>query len=419
MPPPRPNWAHQTIWTGDNLDIMRGMNSASVDLIYLDPPFNSNADYAAPIGSKAAGAEFKDTWGLSDINLAWHGLIKSEHPGLYDMLRSVRQIHGDSMMSYLIYMAPRLMEMRRLLKDTGSVYLHCDPTASHYLKLMMDAIYGQKNFLNEIVWFYNDSPGGRTSKWFPRKHDVIISYADKRGNHTFNRDAVKIPIKEASAKRYQSPRKIGGKEYTQGDASGKTPEDVWQIPVIKKHAGSKEATGYPTQKPLTLVERIISASSNTGDMILDPFCGCATACIAAQKLDREWVGIDISPKAAELTKLRMEKDLGLFWKGTHRSDIPKRTDQGQLPPYNSQENRKRLYGEQGGYCNGCAHHFELRNLTVDHIIPTSKGGTDHISNLQLLCGNCNSIKGNRTQEWLLDRLLEKDFVKRRLKEDSN
>ena len=121
-----PNWTNQTIWTGDNLDIMRGMNSESVDLIYLDPPFNSNTNYAAPIGSQAAGAAFKDTWGLDDINLAWHGLIKSDYPALYDLLTAVRGVHGDSMMSYLIYIAIRVMEMKRLLKSNGSIYLHCD-----------------------------------------------------------------------------------------------------------------------------------------------------------------------------------------------------------------------------------------------------------------------------------------------------
>ncbi len=157
-----PNFAHQTIWTGDNLDIMRGLNSSSVDLIYLDPPFNTEANYAAPIGSQAAGAAFKDTWGLDDISLAWHGLIKHDHPGLYDLLNAVRDIHGDSMMAYLIYMVPRMMEMRRLLKDTGSIYLHCDPHASHYLKAVMDAVFGTKNYRNEIVWHYYS--GGASKK---------------------------------------------------------------------------------------------------------------------------------------------------------------------------------------------------------------------------------------------------------------
>ena len=151
---------------------MRGMNSGSVDLIYLDPPFNSNADYAAPIGSQAAGAEFRDTWGLSDINLAWHGIIRHEHPGLYDLLGAVRTVHGDSMMSYLIYMAIRIIEMKRILKPAASIYLHCDPTASHYLKLLMDAVFGSRRFRNEIVWCY--AGGGRPKRDFARKHDVLL-----------------------------------------------------------------------------------------------------------------------------------------------------------------------------------------------------------------------------------------------------
>ena len=130
-----PNWADRTLWTGDNLDIMRGMNSESVDLIYLDPPFNSNRTYSAPIGSKAAGAAFKDTWTLSDVDEAWHGEIADRDPSLYAIIDAAGLSHGRGMKSYLIMMAVRLLEMRRLLKDTGSIYLHCDPTASHYLKL--------------------------------------------------------------------------------------------------------------------------------------------------------------------------------------------------------------------------------------------------------------------------------------------
>ena len=142
---------------------MRGMNSASVDLIYLDPPFNSNHDYAAPIGSKAAGAAFKDTWGLDDVKIVWHGEIKHEYPGLYALLTATRQIHGDSMTSYLTYMAIRVMEMRRVLRPSGAIYLHCDPTASHYLKLLMDALFGRRNFRNEVVWKRIGKSYGR--KW--------------------------------------------------------------------------------------------------------------------------------------------------------------------------------------------------------------------------------------------------------------
>ncbi len=135
------NFVDKTVWTGDNLDILRGMNSECVDLIYLDPPFNSNRNYEAPVGSKAAGAAFKDTWSLSDLDVAWMGLIADEHPAIAYMLDTTGKVHGKGMQSYLTMMAARLLEMRRVLKPTGSIYLHCDPYASHYLKMLMDSIF--------------------------------------------------------------------------------------------------------------------------------------------------------------------------------------------------------------------------------------------------------------------------------------
>ena len=150
-----PNFTNRTLWTGDNLDILRGLNSESIDLIYLDPPFNSNKNYEAPVGSKAAGAAFKDAWTLSDLDVAWMGLIADEKPALAHTLNAAGHSHGKGMQSYLTMMAVRLLEMRRVLKDTGSIYLHCDPTASHYLKQLMDAVFGQGNFRNEVVWNYS------------------------------------------------------------------------------------------------------------------------------------------------------------------------------------------------------------------------------------------------------------------------
>ena len=147
----RANFANRTIWTGDNLPIMRGMNSASIDLIYLDPPFNSKANYAAPIGSEAAGAEFKDTWSLTDIDEAWLYLL-ADKPDQAKLWRVIQAAMSNSDKAYLIYMAVRLMEMKRLLKPTGSIYLHCDPTMSHYLKLVMDAVFGKRLYQTEITW---------------------------------------------------------------------------------------------------------------------------------------------------------------------------------------------------------------------------------------------------------------------------
>ncbi len=170
-----PNWSNRTLWTGDNLDIMRGMNSESVDLIYLDQPFNSNRNYSAPIGSEAAGAAFKDTWTLSDVDEAWHGEIADREPTLYAIIDAAGLSYGKGMKSYLIMMAVRLLEMRRLLKDTGSIYLHCDPTASHYLKMLMDAVFGQRNFRNEVVW--RRTKGRSDAGRFGRVHDTILFYA--------------------------------------------------------------------------------------------------------------------------------------------------------------------------------------------------------------------------------------------------
>lgn len=482
-----PNWANQTIWTADNLNIMRGMNGASVDLIYLDPPFNSNADYAAPIGSEAAGAEFKDTWGLNDINLAWHGEIKHESPSLYALLQATRQVHGDSMMSYLIYMAIRIMEMRRLLKPTGSIYLHCDPNASHYLKLLMDSVFGKANFRNEIIW-KRTSAHNRARRFGP-VHDVVLFYSaadryqwnnihqpyddDYIARHYRHKDGkgrlYRLSDMTGSGTRAGSsglpwrgydPTTAGRHWWLPPDSSlpewferpagysemnvqqcldileeqglvhwpkkGAVPSFIRYLSVMSGvpaqdvitdvdpvSAGGRERLGYPTQKPMELLQRIIKASSNEGNIVLDPFCGCATACIAAEKLGRQWAGIDISAKAADLIKLRMEREIGLLYQGSHRTDIPKRTDIGKVLPYNDAKNKKYLYGEQGGFCNGCEHHFQLRNLTVDHIIPRSKGGTDHVSNLQLLCGNCNSIKGDRSHERLIACLTDKGWIKRR------
>ena len=404
------NWANQTIWTGDNLPIMRGMNSESVDLIYLDPPFNSKANYAAPIGSKAAGAEFKDTWALSDVDAEWINLIEAKHPALYRVLLAAMT---DSDKSYLAYMAARLLEMRRLLKPTGSIYLHCDPTMSHYLKLVMDAVFGRRNFRNDIVWNRSGGFKRKSARKFPTKNDAILFYAMDAGALTFSTQY--RPHKPEYLRRFK-PDETGRLRRTDVNPTGggrrtiyldETPgdivESVW-IDIPPVNPAAKERVGYPTQKPLALLRRIVAASSNPGDTVLDPFCGCATACIAAEQFGREWIGIDIAPKAAELVQQRMRNELGLFYQGAQRTDIPKRTDLGKLPPYNGAENKRKLYGEQEGHCAGCNTHFEARHLEVDHIIARGKGGTNHIENLQLLCGSCNRIKGDRGMEYLRVKL---------------
>ena len=406
---------------------MRGMNTASVDLIYLDPPFNSKADYAAPIGSKAAGAAFKDTWTLTDVDVEWINLIEEKHPLLY---RKLLAATTDSDKAYLTYMAARLLEMRRLLKPTGSLYLHCNQEEGHYLKLVMDGIFGRRQFINEIIWNYGTPSGGRSGGRKPVKaHENLLVYAGEYGKHTYHRQFTPynekykqdwFRHKDGGGRAYQTRRRGGVivRQYLD-ESPGMPLSTVWSdIMQIYSKKGwfptiRGEDVGYPTQKPLALLLRVIEASSNPGEMVLDPFCGCATTLVAAEERGREWVGIDISPKAAELVVSRVEANQG-FWRGIiHRSDIPQRTDLGSIPPYNSPLNRKTLYGQQEGYCAGCDTHFESRHLEVDHIISRRKGGTDHIDNLQLLCSSCNRLKGDRGMDYLRAKLSLSSFRQRR------
>ncbi|MCY3831557.1 MAG: DNA methyltransferase [Chloroflexi bacterium] len=403
-----PNFAHQTMWTGDNLPILRGMNSDSVDLIYADPPFNSKANYAAPVGSQAAGAAFKDTWGLSDVDAEWVNLIEAKHPRVHRVLLAA-MTDGDK--AYLVYMAARLLELRRVLKASGSIYLHCDPTMSHYLKLLMDAVFGRANFRNEVIWQRHRGFKRRTAKQFTQKNDSVLFYAKSVEHVHFQTqfvphkpEYVRRFRKDADGRLYRddvNPTRGGRRRIYLDETDGDIVDNVWiDIPPVNPNA--KERVGYPTQKPLALLKRMIAASAPPNGMVLDPFCGCATACIAAEQLGRQWIGIDISPKAAELVTLRMRDELGLFYQGTVRRDIPRRTDLGPLPTPRSHRNA--LYGEQGGDCAGCGEHFRLANLEVDHIVARAAGGTDHVENLQLLCGACNRVKGDRGMAYLRVKL---------------
>ncbi|MDE2817661.1 MAG: DNA methyltransferase [Chloroflexota bacterium] len=457
-----PNWANRTIFTGDNLDIMRGMNSETVDLIYLDPPFNSNRNYSAPVGSAAAGAAFKDTWTLSDLDVAWMGLIADQHPAIYKTLEAAGLSHGKGMQSYLCMMAVRLLEMRRVMKNTGSVYLHCDPTASHYLKLVMDAVFGAGNFRSEIIWkrttAHSDSRQGR--RQHGRIHDVILFYT-KSQEWTWNtlyteydREYIEKNyryVEPGTNRRYRLDNISGPGGAAKGnplyevmgvtrywryseermqeliDAGRIVQSKPGAVPSYKRYldempgvplqdswadigpigSRAKERLGYPTQKPHALLERIIAASSKGDDIVLDPFAGCATACVAAETLSRQWVGIDLSRKAVELVNYRLKDTLGsLYHYGfvTSRTDIPKRTDVEKTPNY--RQNKHVLFGRQEGVCNGCKMDFPFKIYDVDHVIPKSRGGSDHIDNLQLLCSSCNRIKGDRPMEYLMAQLAQ-------------
>ena len=475
------NVDNRTLFIADNLDIMRGMDSDTIDLIYLDPPFNSNRNYKAPIGSPAEGAEFKDIWADEDIKDEWHGHIAAEHEELYQIIQASEAVYDKSMKIYLTAMAVSLFEMHRILKPTGSIYLHCDPTASHYLKLILDDLFGKNNFRNEIVW---QRASGRAkgsqheSRSLGRDTDSIFHYSK---SDAFVHNAVsrplteaeeleKFPIIDSNGRRYNTdtpifcqpsmgarpnlcyeykgvvnPHPSGwrvSKEKLIGmDEAGYIIWRKGKRPLRKAYAdeykgkpigslwtdisiaSGSERTGYPTQKPLALLDRIIKASSNENDMVLDPFCGCATACVAAERLHRHWVGIDISPAAEDITKLRLTEEVdaaaSLFNPLTDvlvRKDAPERTDnaeeiavQQRLPAY--QTHKPELFGRQQGRCNGCQYEFLYRNLTVDHIVPQSIVQDDRIENLQLLCASCNSRKGTGTHEELIQKLIDDKILR--------
>ena len=406
------------IYTGDNLRVMQGMDAESVDLIYLDPPFNSSRDYAAPITlreSEYAGqvARFRDTWEYTDEDAEWRFSIAREEPAVDAVIESATLAHSFRMGGYLCMMAARLMEMRRLMKPSASVYLHCDPTASHYLKAVMDALFGKANFRNEIIWGYKAS-NSPIKGMFPHKHDVILFYArSKKSAMTpqfteYDPEYIRKsyrPDENGRLCRRRGFRKDGTERINYLDEMPGTPVLSWwtDIKSFGVATQSKERVGYPTQKPLALLERIIRASSNPGDVVLDPFAGCATACVAAERLGRQWIGIDVSDMAAKLVIERLQREynagsLPAFGAGGvfHPDLVERIAVSGRAKPARYRDRRPELYKHQKGFCAGCQYAMPEHALAVDHIKPRAKGGTDELANLQLLCGGCNSIKGTGT-----------------------
>ncbi len=358
-----------TLYYGDNLRILRDhIASESVDLVYLDPPFNSNATYnvlfRSPAGeqSQAQIEAFEDSWHWNETaELAFDEVVKSGNSEAAEMLRAMRSfLKENDMMAYLAMMAVRLLELHRVLKPTGSLYLHCDPTASHYLKILLDAVFGPSRFLNEIIW--KRTSAHSSAKRYGPVHDVLLFYS-KSDSYTWNKlyqaydktylDAFYTHV-DPDGRRWRRSDLTGagirhgetgeswrgldvtskGRHWAypprvleQMDKEGKVhwPKRAGGMPMLKRyldeqsgnplqsifddiatmHNLSEERLGYPTQKPLALLERIISASSNEGDVVLDPFCGCGTTVHAAQKLNRNWIGIDITHLAIALIRRRL------------------------------------------------------------------------------------------------------------------
>ena len=362
------DWRNK-LYFGDNLRILReNVPDESVDLIYLDPPFNSNATYNVLFrersgeDSAAQITAFEDTWSWSiESEIAFQNVITDGPEKLGDLLQAMRGFLGQNdMMAYLTMMAQRMAELHRVLKPTGSIYLHCDPTASHYLKLMMDAVFEQASFRSEIIWRRTNAKG-LSFKGYPRNNDILLYYSKGR-NFTWNRP-FRPHDPEYVEKFYRYVEPETGRRYTAGDLvnpnsdrpnltyewnghfrvwrwtkermqqahdsglihytssglarqkryldemQGNPVDTIWEdIRPIQSQA--KERLGYPTQKPEALLERIINTSSDEGDVVLDPFCGCGTAIAVAERLNRRWIGIDITHLAISLMKSRLRDTFG-------------------------------------------------------------------------------------------------------------
>jgi len=311
--------AENVLYYGDNLDVLRQhVKDESVDLVYLDPPFNSNASYnvlfAEQSGERSAAQirAFEDTWRWDQAAAASYQGVVEAGGELSTAMQAFRTLLGDSnMLAYLAMMAPRLGELHRALKPTGSLYLHCDPTASHYLKLLLDSIFGPENFRSEIIWSYKRYTAA--SNRFQRLHDTIFFYA-KSPESVFN--DIREPYGTKSGKAdshykqddegrwYRWQKRKGQEPYKLYLSEGRRLGDVWEMPII--NASARERLGYPTQKPEQLLERIIEASSSKGQTVLDPFAGCGTTIAVAERMGRRWIGIDLTYLATSLIKGRLK-----------------------------------------------------------------------------------------------------------------
>ncbi|MGI9337473.1 MAG: DNA methyltransferase [Gammaproteobacteria bacterium] len=389
----------RTIYNADNLLVMSRMPDECVDLIYLDPPFNTGKQWENPLRESGKKVSFKDTWTLADIHDDEQDVLALRHPRAAAVIDALGYANGGSWSAYLTYMGARLVQMHRVLKFTGAIYYHCDPTMSHGVKLLMDAIFGKDNCRNEIIWCY--SGGGVPKGAFARKHDVILAYG-KSAKTKFNPQY--RPYSESAG---YGRKTIAAKEVDW--ERGATMTDWWsdkELMPLGAKISCKERVGYPTEKPIALLRRILKASSRPGDLVMDPFCGCGVTAAASELFfddRRRWVGIDIGTEASGVLRRKLNKCAAHLLAGLKVPDVQtlKEADLPPLPPIpQKDETKKILYKGTGGICPGCTKPTRMGLMHIDHIIPRAKGGDNDLSNLQLLCGECNSKKGKRTMNEL-------------------
>ena len=431
------NFPDSTIYELDNLEVLRGMNSETVDLIATDPPFNTRRNRSGAAGFYVDNWKWGDTgklpdqWAWNEVHPVWLDEIKDENRALYEVIEATEYCHGQDIAAFLCFLSVRLLEMHRVLKPTGSISLHCDHTANAYIRMTMDAIFGAKNFRNEIVWCYTGP--SNTPRWFPRKHDTIWFYA-KSKETTFHGDNVRRPFKVPYAPArgiYEAKIWEDTEKKRQIHERGTIPTDWWADGFLSNISGYKsELTGSPDQKPLALYERIVLASSNKGDLVLDPFAGYATTLIAARDHGRRWVGIERRPdarhhvvcrmlglKAQEAEKARENTLYGdwitaqLSELETHyRTEPPVRTDEGEAaapflaPVFIPKEKLILTHRQMKDYlvetfglqCWGCDFQApDERYLQLDHVDPRADGRSNHLDNRALLCSPCNLAKSDR------------------------
>lgn len=464
---------NRTLFISDNLPVLRGIDSDSIDLIATDPPFNKGVKAFEGITAAGENVSYSDVWTWGDVQAEWHMKILGDHPALYSVIQAANAGGGgDDMGAFLCWLGVRVLEMHRVLKPTGSLYLHCDSTAGAWLKAMLDAVFGRGNFRNEITWRRHTSVHGsfqHAPKQWGSITDSILYYvktqdAPIRPYRELKQEdiAAKFPLVDENGERYYddsshiwntpgmgarpnqcyewrgftNPHPSGWRliksrleeEYQKGnivilsngrlqrrkyvkDFRGTPTGNFWDdVPP----ASGNERTGYPTQKPLALYERIIKASSNPGDIVLDPFAGCATTCVAAERLDRQWIGIDLNEPAREIIQQRLQSEVSasMAWGEivSTPTEPPDRTDDGdevvpELVVVSRKRNARRLPVREvrehlildgGQRCRGCGWEPPYPDyLQVDHKKPRSLGGGDDMSNLTLLCDPCNRLKSNK------------------------
>ena len=522
-----PNFQNRTLFHGNNLDFLQGMDSETVDLVATDPPFKKGRDFHATPDSLAAGARFEDRWFWDrDVHPDWVDTIKDDWHAAWTVIEAARAASGDDMGAYLCWLGVRLMECHRILKPTGSLYLHIDHTAHAYVKALLDGIFGKRNFRNEIVWRRTGTHN--KAQRFAPIHDIILFYTKTDGFNWKNmrRPYMKGHVEEyfvqdtqgwrtsyygnvltgsgirggesgkpwrgidpsAKGRHWAIPRRLleeidedlahlsqhqkldrlyelGYVKIQEGHAwptyehyvkpeDGQILPDIWAYQpytdgtvfgrddsvdsdVRWLSTTDLERTGYPTQKPLALYERMIKASSNPGDWVLDPFAGCATTCVAAEKLERNWVGIDIWDGAIGQVRKRLEENKQLLAdpdpQVLYLTKSPERTDDNEVAaPFlrlklqrplerwqrlNHKEIVEHLVAAQASMnmviCGGCGRVLEREFLHLDHINPRAQGGANDITNRILLCYPCNSRKGakltliglmseNKKEKWMQD-----------------